>query len=323
VPDHCATATDRSAIYITLINERYYDFATYYQTAIVPARVRRANDKALVEASVLICERSILAPLRHERFFTIHDLNEAIAEKLEEINSLSFQKREGSRFSVFSADEAHLLKPLPAQRYELADWKKAKVGADYHICIETMRYSAPFKLIGETLDVRISAREVKIYKGHEAVASHIRLYGRKGQYSTVREHMPKHHQEADIVWTPERFERWAADVGPATAVVIGQVLASKDIVEQAFVPCLNILGLAKRGRRASLEAACAEIVARGAFPTYTLVKNTMAAIKARGEAIASPLHDAEDCLGGAGRVRGAGYYRINKDEGVCDDDDQR
>jgi transposase len=316
VPDHCATATDRSSIYITLINERYYEFAAYYQTAIVPARVRRANDKALVEASVLICERNILAPLRHERFFSISDLNEAIAQRLEAINEAPFQKREGSRLSIFDAEEKGMLKALPPERYEIAEWKKAKVGADYHVCVETMRYSVSHRLIGETLDIRVSASEVKVFKNHEAVACHRRLYGKKGQYSTLREHMPKKHQEADIAWTPERFTRWAAEVGDATLCVIRQVLASRAIVEQAFVPCLNILGLAKRGRRALLESACAEIAARGAYPTYSLVKNTMAAIKTRGEMLPRP--DAtpkDDHLGDVGRIRGAGYYRIRKDDG--------
>jgi len=287
VPDNCATATDRSPAYVTLVNETYHEFASYYQTAVVPARVRRANDKALVESAVLICERSVLAPLRHERFFSLGDLNDAVLERVAAVNAAPFQKRDGSRDSVFAAEERHLLKPLPATRWERAEWRRCKVGPDYHVCADHMRYSVPYRLIGEEVDVRLTSTEVRVYKGHGLVCSHERAYGRKGSYRTEASHMPKGHQEADIAWTPDRFERWAAGVGPATAAAIGRVLASKAIVEQAFVPCMNILGLAKGGRRELLEAACAEVAGRGAFPSYTHVKDTMAAIRARAAAKAA------------------------------------
>lgn len=315
VPDNCATATDRSAIYLTIINEQYYEFAAYYQSAIVPARVRKSNDKALVESAVLICERNILAPLRHERFFSIAELNDAIAERLEAINDAPFQKREGSRREVFYSEEHDQLKALPNRRYEAAEYKKVKVSADYHVSIDAMRYSVPYNLIGETLEARITTSEVRILRGLEEVASHRRLYGKKGQYSTEREHMPKKHQEADITWTPERFERWAQGIGPSVAEVIKCVLASKTIVEQTFVPCINILGLAKGGRSELLECACKEVLGRNGWPTYTLIKNTMAAIKARSNTKASFETEAgRNQLGDAGCVRGADFYSINEKE---------
>lgn len=34
-----------------------------------------------------------------------------------------------------------------------------------------------------------------MFINHERTASHFRLKGRKGQYSTVTSHMPKDHQE--------------------------------------------------------------------------------------------------------------------------------
>jgi len=121
-PDQCGTATDRTPIYITLINETYREFAAYYQSAVVPARRRKSNDKALVESSVLISERQILAPLRDERFFSFADLNEAIAKRVETINEKPFQRREGSRLSVFLEQEKCCLKPLPEARYEMAEY---------------------------------------------------------------------------------------------------------------------------------------------------------------------------------------------------------
>lgn len=313
VPDNCATATNRSAVYATLINENYQMLAEHYGCAIVPARVRRPNDKALVEGAVSIVERQVLAALRNERFFTFAELNEAIRERVDAINESPFQVRDGSRRSVFEEEERALMKPLPPNRFELYEFKRAKVAADYHIQIEGMRYSVPHTLIGQTLDARLTSRAVEVFHKGERVAGHERLYGRKGQYDTVREHMPEKHQRYDAEWTPERFTRWASSVGPNCSRIIGMVLASRKVVEQAFVPCMNILGLAKRGRAGLLEDACGELVERGCeTPTYSLVKNTMAAIKTKKNAMRSstPEEPHEDTLGSAGCVRGSRYYRM-------------
>jgi hypothetical protein len=313
-PDNCATATDRSPIYTTLINETYRDFASYYQSAVVPARVRKGNDKALVESSVLIAERQILAPLRDEKFFSFAELNEAIRERVFIINDTPFQRRAGSRASVFFEEEKCCLKPLPEMRYEMVEYRSAKAGVDYHVQVDSQRYSVCWRLIGKRLEVRMTDREVRIFNGNEEVATHTRLHGRKGQYSTKREHMPPAHQHYDDSWSPERFTRWASGVGPATLWVIEHVLATKVVVEQAFVPCINILNLAKKGKRELLEAACLEIKAREGIPTYSSVKNTMAAIDTARRLVpidnALPSTTPEDTLGQAGMTRGADYYSL-------------
>jgi len=313
-PDNCATATDRAPIYTTLINETYRDFASYYQSAVVPARVRRSNDKALVESSVLIAERQILAPLRDERFFSFTELNEAIAERVFIINDTPFQRRAGSRASVFNEEERCCLKPLPEMRYEMVEYRTAKTSVDYHVQVDSQRYSVDWRLIGKRLEVRLTDHEVRIFNGSEEVAVHPRLHGRKGQYSTKREHMPPAHQHYDGSWSAERFTRWASGVGPATLWVIEYVLATKAVVEQAFVPCINILNLAKKGKRELLEAACLEIKTREGIPTYSSVKNTMAAIDTARRLIPVtndlPTTTPEDTLGQAGMTRGANYYSL-------------
>lgn len=324
VPDNCSTATDRSPIYTILINDTYREFASYYASAVVPARVRRANDKALVESAVLIAERQILAPLRDEKFFSFAELNEAIATRVAIINEAPFQKRPGSRLSVFCEKEASCLKPLPPIRFELAEYKVAKCSIDYHVQVDSQRYSVPHRLIGKKLEVRLTEREVKIYEGRDEVASHKRLYGQKGQYSTIRDHMPASHQNYDNDWSPERFLRWADGIGSATRWVIEYVLAAKVVAEQAFVPCMNILNLARKGKRELLEEACVQIQAREGIPSYTAVKNTMAAIKTTKDiAGASELFFGEqkttDGLGGAGLTRGSGYYSIGSED---NDDDK-
>jgi transposase len=311
VPDNTKTATLKAPIYTTLINERYHELADYYGCAVIPARVRKPNDKALVENGVNIIEKSVLAALRNEVFFTLSELNEAILDRVDAINAAPFQRRPDSRDIVFFSEEKDCLRPLPAVRFEPFEIRTAKVSADYHVQVDTMRYSVPYTLIGQTLSIRMTTDKVEVMRGSEAIASHKRLHGRRGQYSTLKEHMPKAHQAYDAEWTPGRFERWADSIGPATRRVIDTVIASRVIVEQAFVPCMNILNLAKRGRRGLLEQACKEIAEHNLSCTYSAVKNTMEAIKAKKNRPAGTtgIKAVEDKLGSAGLVRGAEYYK--------------
>jgi hypothetical protein len=176
-----------------------------------------------------------------------------------------------------------------------------------------MRYSAPYKLVGKRLDVRLTSSVVDIIDGGIIVASHRRMYGKKGQYATDTAHMPSAWGILDNPWNTERFKRWADNIGPATREAIERILASRVIVEQAFVPCQNVLGLAKSYGRALLESGCDSIVSRGpAVPTYTAVKNAIISIKRDGAAATSPVNlnvPKPDKLGPGGRTRGAEYYR--------------
>jgi len=317
VPDNNATSVLRTPIYVTLINERYEELATHYGCAVIPARPKKSNDKALVENGVNIVEKSVLAAFRNDTFFTLAELNEAIFKKIDEINAAPFKRRPGSRLEVFEAEERECLRPLPEACFELAEYRTAKVAPDYHVQVDTMRYSVPYKLIGKQCDIRFTTYRVDIMCGGGIVASHDRLHGKKGQYSTKPEHMPPAHAAYDAKWTPDRYQRWADSIGPNTRAVIELVLSEKVIVEQAFIPCMNILGLARNGRRELLEKACESIVANGHPPTYSLVKNTLEAIKAKRKLADTPACPASDGKDGSrlrdeGYVRGSDYYRGKK-----------
>lgn len=97
------------------------------------------------------------------------------------------------------------MQPLPAERYKMCGRRSCKVAPDYHVTVDYMRYSVPFRLIGEQVDVRLTNTAVTVMAGGEAVAEHRRLRGRKGQYSTVAEHMPPAHAAMNSPWSPERF----------------------------------------------------------------------------------------------------------------------
>jgi len=261
VPDNLKSAVSKASLYQPEINPTYLDMANHYGTVVIPARVRRPKDKAKVEVAVQVVERWILARLRNRQFFSLRQLNQAIAELLEDLNNKPFQKLSGSRKSAFESMDRPALNPLPVAPYQFAEWKKATVNVDYHIEVDRHYYSVAHALIKKKIDVRITDKTIECFYKNKRVASHIRSY-QKGRHSTVKEHMPKSHQMW-AQWTPQRFVRWAAKIGPHTQSLIENVLSSRAHPQQGFRSCLGILRLAKSYGDDRLEAACCRAVAIG------------------------------------------------------------
>ena len=302
IPDNLRTGVSRADRYEPVLNPAYMRLAEHYGTAIVPARVRRPRDKPVTEGSVRFVANHIGAVLRDRRFVGLAELNEAIFDLVDEINARPFQKREDSRQIVFERDERPLLNQLPPARFELADLRKAKVAPNYHLQIDRNFYSVPARLLGQSLDVRVTSQMIEVFDGGERVACHARLVGVRGRYSTVAAHMPEGHRHRLTDWTPQRFETWAETIGPNTLAAIRAILASRKIVEQSYRSCLGVMSLAKRpGGIARLEDSCGLALDATPAPSYTLIKKLWA-VWQPGEPppVAS--------LGDAGFVRGAGYY---------------
>lgn len=189
VPDNCKTAVVHNGGFKDQqINETYQEMAEHYGTAIIPARVRAPKDKPNAEGTVGNISTWIIAALRDEQFFSLAELNRAIRDKLELFNQRLFQKKEGSRRSLFLGEEKPLLAPLPATRFELSDWKTATVQFNYHISVDGMLYSVPYEYIKKKVDVKVTDTTIEIFYNHNRIASHRRLKGRSGQYSTITEH---------------------------------------------------------------------------------------------------------------------------------------
>ena len=163
VPDNIRTGISKACRYEPDINPTYHDMAVHYDTVIIPTRVRKPKDKAKVETAVLVVERWILAALRNRAFFSLEELNRAIAELLVKLNNRPFKKLPGSRFSWFEEIDRGALLPLPQDRYVLAEWKKAKVNIDYHVELLRHYYSVPYRLIHQTLKIRYTAHTVEIF----------------------------------------------------------------------------------------------------------------------------------------------------------------
>jgi transposase len=176
VPDNLKTGVIRPCRYEPLLHRSYQEMAEHYGTVIIPGRIKKPRDKAKAEGAVLIAERQILAVLRDQRFFHVGQLNAAIVPLLAKLNEQPFQKLEGSRNSWFETLEKNRLLPLPATSFELADWSKAKVNIDYHVAVENHFYSAPYQLIHQQLDVRLTAKTVELFQHGKRVAAHRRSF---------------------------------------------------------------------------------------------------------------------------------------------------
>ena len=302
VPDNLKAAVTQASRYAPRINDTYAELAAHYGTAVLPARPYKPRDKAKAEVAVQVVERWILARLRHRTFFSLAELNAAIAELLVELNQRPFQGRSESRQDLFDALDRPALRPLPADDYEYAEWRRAKPGIDYHVEVDKRFYSVPHALVGQTLNLRITATTVEVMHKGRRVASHTR-HG-QGRFSTQTSHMPKSHQ-AHRDWSPGRFMNWAADIGPCTAQVVKQQLEGRPHPEHGYRACLGLLNLAKRYDRTRLEKACERALA-----IRSASYQSVASILKQGLdrlPLEEPNEDQEK-LPLHGNVRGAGYY---------------
>lgn len=301
VPDNLKSAVTQANRYEPTINETYAEMAAHYQTAVLPARPYKPKDKAKAEAAVLLVERWILARLRHQLFFSLAQLNREIVALLPQLNKRPFQGREESRQDLFCALDKPALKPLPQDPYEYAEWRKAKPGIDYHIEVDKRLYSVPHALVGQTLDLRLTATTVEVlYKGRR-VASHCRHA--QGRYSTLTEHMPKSHQ-AHRDWSPGRFMNWASTLGPCTLRVIKHQLENRPHPEHGYRACLGLLNLSRRYSKPRLEKACER-----ALSINSATYKSIASILKKGlDKQPNETEQVQNELPAHTNVRGARYY---------------
>jgi len=254
VPDNLKSAVTKPHRYEPDLNPSYQDLAEHFNTTVLPARVRKPRDKAKVENGVLLVERWILAVLRHQQFFSLSELNGAIARCLETLNQKHFKKLPGSRLSMFKDIDQPALNPLPENRYVFAEFKKVRVHLDYHVEIDGHYYSVPHQLVKKQLDTRITEHTIECFLKGKRIASHVRSYF-KGRHTTVIEHMPAQHQHY-AQYSTDMFINWASSVGPATAQVVKLIIKARRHPQQAYRSCLGLMRLGKSYSPDRLENAC-------------------------------------------------------------------
>jgi transposase len=301
VSDNLKSGITKACFYEPNINLTYRDMAQHYGTVIIPARPRKPRDKAKVEVGVQVATRWVIAKLRKRTFFSLTELNAAISELVEQINVRVTRHLGASRRSLFEEIEYPALKPLPAEPYEFAEWKKCRPGLDYHVEIDNHYYSVPFALIGQEMWARYTTQTVEVFHRDKRIAVHIRSYVKRG-HTTLPEHMPSSHRRYRD-WTLERIKQEANAIGPHTLVLVEVILRERPHPEQGFRSCRGIITLAGSYGRERLEAACERALAIGAR-SYTNVKSilTTRLDRKRPEQAADGPAIAHD------NIRGGGYY---------------
>ena len=274
VPDNLKSGVTNGSKYEPDINPEYNDFARHYGTVILPARPRSPKDKALVESAVNLVYTRIYAPLRNQIYYSLEELNEAIWKLLEKHNNMSFQRLNVSRRQLFEDIEESELKPLPMTRYEFKKFLNLKVQFNYHIELREDRhyYSVPWQYKGKRVQIMYTTTIVEIYHDNIRIAFHKRDRTTNG-YTTVKEHMPPHHQFYDE-WSPQRMINWASKIGSNTKRMIIKVLESRQHPEQAFKVCLGIINLSKKYGNSRLDKACKRALEFNNY-SYKAVKNIL------------------------------------------------
>lgn len=273
VPDNAKVAVIKACLYEPQVNRTYAEMAAHYGTAVLPARPYKPRDKAKVEAAVLVVERWILARLRNRQFYSLAELNAAIAELLRRLNEERPIRRLGvTRRQLLEELDRPALKPLPIEPYVFAEWRIRRVGIDYHVDVEGHFYSVPYRFARSEVEVRLTGRAVEIFAKGERIAVHLRSSGNH-KHTTLADHMPSSHRRyAD--WTVGRIRRDAVLIGPATAALCDLILEHRPHPEQGFRSCLGILRLARPFGGARLEAAAARAIEIGAL-TYGSVRSIL------------------------------------------------
>lgn len=301
VPDNLKSAVTSPCRYEPDVNPTYLKFAAHYGVAVVPARVRKPRDKAKVENAVLQVERNILARLRNHTFHSLAELNEALAALLALHNDRPTKSLGSSRTALFLSIDRPALLPLPEHAFGEGEWSKARVNLDYHVVVDTHRYSVPHTLKGDLVEICLTTTVVEIFAASERVASHRRSKVRYG-FTTVAEHMPPKHQK--MQWSEARFLTTASQHGPHTKQLIAEVLTSRSVPEQSYRSCLGILRLAQKHGSKRIEDA-----ARRALATDVATYKSVAAILKNGldrVEVPSPSEQKPPIV--HDNIRGADYY---------------
>ena len=301
-PDNLKTGVIKNTKSELVLNRSYQEMAEHYGTAIIPTRVRAPKDKATVEGVVGIVSSFILATIRNQQFFSLRELNEVIRERLNALNHKPFQKKDGSRATLFAEERASLL-PLPKNAFEMASWKTATVPFNYHIEADGRYYSVPYEYLKREVDVRVTRNVVEVFFEGNRICSHVRLFDRQDKYSTDDAHMPPNHQQ-HAQWSGDRFRRWAAKFGPQTVRVVEAMLSGYKVEQQGYRTCMALLKLGDSYTPERLEAACDKALFYTPRPSYKAVQTILKSGQDMPTEPATPASPSKH-----GFTRGVDYYR--------------
>jgi transposase len=269
VPDNLKTGVDKPDLYDPKVNRSYAELAAHYGCLVDPARALKPRDKARVERPMPYVRDSFW---RGREFTSLGQMQAAAVRwSLDVAGQRACRPLEGAApAAVFASAEKDALRPLPAGPFVLATWATAKIGPDIHAQVDKVLYSVPWRHIGKTADVRITATMVQFFIGGELVKTHPRKL--RGKQTDFGDYPPE--KIAFHMRTPQWCRRQAAGIGPSCEYLIGELLAEGALYRLRAAQ--GVIGLADRHDPSRLEAACAKAVAAG-DPSYRTVRGILAA----------------------------------------------
>jgi len=292
IPDNCKTAVTKPNYYDPKLNLTYWDLAKHYGVAVIPTRIRKPKDKSVVEGSVGWLETWLLEWLRGQRFFSFAELNREIIKRLKALTEKPFQKRPGSRASVFEEVDRPALRPLPPTRFEYAAYITRRVPDNYHVEYEGFYYSVPYTLFRQEVTIRATASTIEVVNGNrERVSLHQRRHS-GSRYITEPAHMPeKHRRQLEYSRRTGRdYLEWAANIGKNTRTVIERMLKAQPVEMTAYRACMGVLQCAKKFSPQRLETACTQALRMGS-PCYTTVRSLLQNPPPENRPRALPVHE--------------------------------
>lgn len=299
--DNLRTAVSRSDKYEPVFTDLCYQLSDHYDTTFSATRPGKPRDKAMVEKAVNIIYRKVYAPLRHQTFFSISELNEQYRKQLDLLNRQTYKGSAFSRMDLFQQEEQGLLRILPAAVFTLKKGVLLTVQRNYHIQLreEGLYYSVPWQYVGKKVKVWYDQRTVEVYYDHQRIALHTRSNHGRG-YTTLHEHMPPNHKVAATLkgWNRDTLLQQAGRIGTDTQQVAEKILGNSIYLEQNYKACFGMLMLAKRYGPARLEAACS-LALTGMRINYTMIRNILQAgtDKQIRVAISTPLPQHDNIRG--------------------------
>lgn len=300
VCDNLKSAVIKASRTEPVVNATYQNMADHYGTVILPARARKPKDKAKAENGMLIIERWILFRLRKRVFCSLGELNEAIQLLLIEVNSRSFKKLPGNRQSSFETIDLPALLPLPDASYEYAEFRKVRVGLNYHIEVDGCHYSVPFVLCRKEVELRLTAATVEVLHGGHRVASHARSTDK-----TVTEplHMEAAHRHFGL-WEASQSLDWAQQTGAHVHAFIQLLLSATRTHEQGYRATIGLKKLAHDFGNDRLNASCQRAIEIGATTLSSIRSILRNGLDQQPSAMTTQQEADFEHL----NVRGPGYY---------------
>lgn len=308
VSDNLKSAVTRASKYEPVINRSFKDFAQHYSCVINPTRSYSPQDKALVENAVHLVYQRIYYPIREMIFFSLKDLNQQVDQSLASYNNLLFQRKSASRKELFQSVEREQLKPLPQNKYEIKDYKRAKVQKMGYVYFSPDKnyYSVPYRYIGKSTLIHFTKTTIEMYYNHQRIAVHQRSSGR-GVYTTNKTHLSSTHQQY-IDWNPEYFIAKATPHGQYVVGCVEAIFANTDYPETAYKRIMGLLQLHKAYNSNRLNEACKRALQADAV-SYRRIKNILANNLDKTSLFYQDLDNNQPHIPEHENIRGASAYK--------------